>query len=361
MKILLSIALLGLCLSAHGQAVRNLNGAATNLTLWGTNTLNGSLTVSNGISIIHDASTGAFYNTVGQFTFESVVDDMQFWGYNYGLFGDPVDDTLPNIGMQFEANFRSGGNNYSEWSINTTSLTNGTYRWAGLIVDRNNPTNGLSAWNFDIGTVGSSAFNIVRARDQIIMARVLPTGILFVLTGLESPLIQSPIGQALLMRGGATGFVYVRQDISGISFGAGANSTISQAANISSLNLTIGAVTPASITLNTNGNVGIGASSAVPAARLSVSGAGIFTNGIASYSDTAVVTIAATGWTNIWATNNAIVHFDGTAMFFTNVLRGNTPWYTNTTAHTGAMTVTLQPSEAIRIAGTSVVGRAKPF
>ncbi len=113
------------------------------------------------------------------------------------------------------------------------------------------------------------------------------------------------------------------------------------------------------MSLTTDGNLGIGATN--PAARLVVNGAGLFTNGVASFSSVSPVTIAATGWTNIWSTNNAIVHFDGTSMFFTNVLRGNTPWYTNTAAHSGAMTTTLQPGEAIRIAGTSVVGRAKPF
>ncbi len=120
-----------------------------------------------------------------------------------------------------------------------------------------------------------------------------------------------------------------------------------------------GSQTAKLLTVVGTGNVGIGTTN--PAARLAVNGSGLFTNGVASFSDVAAVTITATGWTNIWSTNNAIVHFDGTAMFFTNVLRGNTPWYTNTVAQTGAMTTTLQPGEAIRIAGTSVVGRAKPF
>ena len=85
------------------------------------------------------------------------------------------------------------------------------------------------------------------------------------------------------------------------------------------------------------------------------------TNGVASYSLVAPVVINSTGWTNIWPTNNAIVYFDGTAMTFTNKNSAGTQLYTNALAHTGAMSVILQPNGAVMIGGTGVKGIATPF
>jgi hypothetical protein len=102
------------------------------------------------------------------------------------------------------------------------------------------------------------------------------------------------------------------------------------------------------------------------ASGLYVEGVSIFakslgaTNGIASYSSITPVAIAATGWTNIWSTNNAVVIFDGTTVFHTNKLRNNTPYYTNVAA-LGHDMVILQPGEAVDINGTGVTGIAKPF
>jgi hypothetical protein len=97
-------------------------------------------------------------------------------------------------------------------------------------------------------------------------------------------------------------------------------------------------------------------------AQLSVIGGRFYSElGVASDAPDAAVPITSTGWTNTFPVN-AVVYFSGTGIFFTNVLStGAVPWYTNSTTHTGAMSVTLQPGEAIRISGTSVVGQAKPF
>lgn len=86
----------------------------------------------------------------------------------------------------------------------------------------------------------------------------------------------------------------------------------------------------------------------------------IITNGIASYSPVAAVAIAATGWTNIWGTNNATIYFDGTAIFFTNRTRAWVAYYTNLAGITWG-TVSLQPGESVQISGTGVTGVAKPF
>jgi hypothetical protein len=86
----------------------------------------------------------------------------------------------------------------------------------------------------------------------------------------------------------------------------------------------------------------------------------VATNGIASYSSIFVVAIAATGWTNIWSTNNAVVVFDVTTCFYTNYLLTGASYYTNVAA-LGHERMILQPGEGVAINGTGVTGIAKPF
>lgn len=113
-----------------------------------------------------------------------------------------------------------------------------------------------------------------------------------------------------------------------------------------------------------SGPVTIGTSTAtnitILATNVFVSGSIVTTNGIGSYSSITPVVIAATGWTNIWSTNNAVVVFDGTTCFYTNYLRSGVAWYTNVAALAHDR-VSLQPGEGIAINGTGVTGVAKPF
>jgi hypothetical protein len=84
------------------------------------------------------------------------------------------------------------------------------------------------------------------------------------------------------------------------------------------------------------------------------------TNGVASFSQTAPVNIAATGWTNIWSTNNAVVYFDGTAVTMNIVKADGTGVYTNATA-LGNGQAHLHPGWWLILSGTGVTGRAVPF
>jgi len=86
------------------------------------------------------------------------------------------------------------------------------------------------------------------------------------------------------------------------------------------------------------------------------------TNGFASYSTTAAVNIAATGWTNNFSpAQNATVFIDGTAVGFVVYNNARTAVYTNTSLVANA-TVPLQPNGAVVITtGTAVTGRAVPF
>lgn len=84
------------------------------------------------------------------------------------------------------------------------------------------------------------------------------------------------------------------------------------------------------------------------------------TNGFASFSTTTPVNIAATGWTNTFA-KNATVFADGTTMTITVKNNAGTSVYTNTLAHTGAISIPLQAGGAVIISGTGVAGRAVPF
>lgn len=84
------------------------------------------------------------------------------------------------------------------------------------------------------------------------------------------------------------------------------------------------------------------------------------TNGIASLSTTAAVTIAATGWTNTFG-KNAVVYYDGTNVTAKVYNNAGTAIYTNTAAINGGGSILLQPSGAVVLSGTGVNGRAAPF
>lgn len=83
------------------------------------------------------------------------------------------------------------------------------------------------------------------------------------------------------------------------------------------------------------------------------------TNGVASYSTTAAVNIAATGWTNTFGIN-AMVYYDGTAVTATLQDGSGSGIYTNASAiaHGDAM---MQPNWRLILSGTGVTGRAVPF
>lgn len=88
------------------------------------------------------------------------------------------------------------------------------------------------------------------------------------------------------------------------------------------------------------------------------------TGGLASFSTVAAVSIAATGWTNIWSTNNAVVYMDATASLAYYVKNNaGTSVYTNVSSAASINgTVMLQPGGAVVITGgTSPTGRATPF
>jgi hypothetical protein len=99
-------------------------------------------------------------------------------------------------------------------------------------------------------------------------------------------------------------------------------------------------------------------------ADLYVGGAAVVTNGLASMSTVTAVSIAATGWTNIWQTNNAVVYLDTAAAGLAFYVKNNagTSVYTNASAAIINATVMLQPGGAVVItAGTTPTGRAAPF
>jgi hypothetical protein len=73
------------------------------------------------------------------------------------------------------------------------------------------------------------------------------------------------------------------------------------------------------------------------------------TNGFASYSTTAPAPIAATGWTNIWSTNNANVRVTGTGQTITIKNRSNATVDT-LTSFTGTVVLPIQPGWAITAA-----------
>ncbi len=83
------------------------------------------------------------------------------------------------------------------------------------------------------------------------------------------------------------------------------------------------------------------------------------TNGVCSFSPVAAVSIAATGWTNIWSTNNATVYVTATAVAFTIKDRANATIYTSPTLTT-TVPVTLQPGWAV-MAASGLAGTALPW
>jgi hypothetical protein len=81
---------------------------------------------------------------------------------------------------------------------------------------------------------------------------------------------------------------------------------------------------------------------------------------VASTDTTAAVSIAATGWTNTFG-KNATVFADGTNITFKVFNNAGTAVYTNTAAHTGALSIPLQSGGAVIISGTGVHGQATAF
>lgn len=96
--------------------------------------------------------------------------------------------------------------------------------------------------------------------------------------------------------------------------------------------------------------------------NLTVTGTLLVTNAVASFAATASTAITATGWTNIWSTNNAVVVYGGTAVSSWKK-RAGALTSTNITypVFTGNCTVILQPGQALVIEGTGVSGSADPF
>lgn len=85
------------------------------------------------------------------------------------------------------------------------------------------------------------------------------------------------------------------------------------------------------------------------------------TNGLASFASATPIPIAATGWTNIWSTNMAIVEFTGTITSWTNRSANfTTGLRTNVAAVTWGQSI-LQPGQSVTITGTGVEGCARPF
>lgn len=82
------------------------------------------------------------------------------------------------------------------------------------------------------------------------------------------------------------------------------------------------------------------------------------TNGIASFSTLAAASIAATGWTNIWATNNATVYVTATAVAWTIKNRANSTIYTSPVL-TATVPVHLQPGWSVN-AASGLAGTALP-
>lgn len=121
----------------------------------------------------------------------------------------------------------------------------------------------------------------------------------------------------------------------------------------------------AALTLSTTtgGTAGIERMRISTAGAVSIGTTLTATNGLASYSIVTAVSIAATGWTNLWSTNNAVVYLDTGAADLAYYVKNNagTSVYTNISAANTA-TVILQPSGAVVItAGTTPTGRATPF
>jgi len=83
------------------------------------------------------------------------------------------------------------------------------------------------------------------------------------------------------------------------------------------------------------------------------------TNGTASFATTTAVAITATGWTNIWSTNNATVYVTATAVAWTIKNRANATIYTSPTL-TATVPVTLQPGWSVN-AASGLAGTALPW
>jgi hypothetical protein len=83
------------------------------------------------------------------------------------------------------------------------------------------------------------------------------------------------------------------------------------------------------------------------------------TNGVSSFSTVAATAIDATGWTNVWQTNNATVYVTATAVAFTIKNRANATIYTSPTL-TATMPVSLQPGWSVN-AASGLSGTALPW
>ncbi len=431
--------LFALCVSVHGQAIRNSNGFGTNLTLYGTTNLIliGNPGVTNaynlhirspyggegtfgGILIDNNADedlrgiitlrAGATSQHRRYIFFEKYTlnsgwqiganrdDDLIIYnGIGHVFIGgsDPNDDTIicaqgtGTIAMNVGGGVGGGSGGLTLFDgavsggIRQYSLdASGGTSWIGLPWQGKDENNSkfVKIYSSTNGVNGDSGY--LHASDKL--SFIVDSAMIMQITN-DLVVIKSATAanRALLVNGQQTigiagahssdyGLTIRGGSFSGsdeyISFRSGGSDTEFGRINVNADGfMAITANGTLGIQTNTSSTFKVGIGNGAATGKLDVTGdirasqMMIATNGVASFSSVAPVTIAATGWTNIWSTNNAIVHFDGTVIFFTNVLRGNTPWYTNTTAHSGAMTTTLQPGEAIRIAGTSVVGRAKPF
>lgn len=233
---------------------------------------------------------------------------------------------------------------YSLTNLNSLSVTGqvniGTLTTTNLVGNGASLTN-LNGTNIQAGTIESSKFVSVTGTGNTVVVSNAPT--MFNATNFNPVFRSSASANSRLefTSSGALNF-YRASDASLIT-------SISTGGDISTRSIVINGAT----VLNTLG--------AFVGPSINTAGTITATNGIASYSPTTPVPIASGGWTNIWATNSAIVYFNATSATWTNREANGAGIYTNETAFTGPQTIYLQPSEILNIDGTGVTGFARPF